>query len=90
MAKKSRDKGARYEREIAHRYRDAGFTDAYRTAQFCGNTGHAADVEDVPASGAAKALRLDRTGGTRRGRIRENSGRTPPQEPPRITCNLAA
>lgn len=48
MSKLSRDKGARYEREIAHRYRDAGFTDAYRTAQFCGNTGHAADVEGVP------------------------------------------
>lgn len=48
MAKKSRDKGARYELEIVHRYRDAGFADAYRTAQFCGNTGHAADVEGVP------------------------------------------
>lgn len=43
----SRDKGARYEREIANYFRDYGY-EAHRTAQFRGNTGQAADVEGVP------------------------------------------
>lgn len=44
----SKSKGARFEREIAAKYRAAGFGDAHRTAQYCGKTGQAADVEGVP------------------------------------------
>ena len=43
MGKFSRDKGARYERELATQIKSYGY-DAYRTAQHCGNTGNAADV----------------------------------------------
>lgn len=39
----SRDKGARFEREIASKLREYGY-EARRTAQYCGNTGDAADV----------------------------------------------
>lgn len=39
----SKQKGARYERELASKLRDYGF-DTRRTAQFCGNTGDASDV----------------------------------------------
>ena len=44
----SREKGKRGEREVAVILRDAGFTTARRTAQFCGNTGDASDVIGVP------------------------------------------
>lgn len=44
----AREKGKRGEREVAQRFRDAGFKDARRTAQFCGKTGDAADVVGVP------------------------------------------
>ena len=40
----SKQKGARYEREIASKLRDLGYDNARRTAQFCGNTGDASDV----------------------------------------------
>ena len=44
----SRDKGARFEREVAHLFQDYGFEDAHRSAQHCGNTGEAPDVVGVP------------------------------------------
>lgn len=39
----SKQKGNRYEREIASKLRDYGY-DTRRTAQYCGNTGDASDV----------------------------------------------
>ncbi len=44
----AREKGKRGEREVAKLFKDAGFADAKRTAQFCGKTGDAADVDGVP------------------------------------------
>ena len=44
----AREKGKRGEREVAQRFRDAGFEDARRTAQYCGKTGDASDVVGVP------------------------------------------
>lgn len=44
----SREKGKAYEREIAAELRAAGFTEARRTAQFCGKTGDASDVVGIP------------------------------------------
>ena len=44
----SKQKGARYERELAAAFRDHGYTDSRRTAQFCGNTGDASDVVGLP------------------------------------------
>ena len=38
----SREKGARFERELARTFRDYGYTGSRRTAQYCGNTGDAA------------------------------------------------
>ena len=43
----SRDKGARFERELAAKLREYGY-DAHRSAQYCGNTGAAADVTGLP------------------------------------------
>ena len=40
----SKQKGKRGELEVAKILREHGFTDARRTAQFCGNTGQADDV----------------------------------------------
>lgn len=48
MGKMSRDKGARFERQIASYFREYGYENAHRTAQFCGKTGQAADVEGIP------------------------------------------
>ena len=47
MGKMSREKGKRGEREFAKLCRDEGF-DVHRTAQYCGNTGEAADVVGLP------------------------------------------
>lgn len=47
MSINSKQKGARYEREIAGILRDHGY-DSRRTAQYCGNTGDAADVVGLP------------------------------------------
>jgi Holliday junction resolvase len=47
MGKMSRDKGKRFEREIANKFKDWGYP-ARRSAQFCGNTGEAPDVMGVP------------------------------------------
>ena len=40
----SKQKGKRVELEVAHILQENGFASARRTAQFCGNTGDAADV----------------------------------------------
>lgn len=50
MAKKinSKEKGAKFERKLASLFRDYGYDDARRTAQFCGNTGDASDVVGLP------------------------------------------
>lgn len=47
MGKMSKDKGARFERLIASKLREYGY-EARRTAQYCGNTGEAADVIGLP------------------------------------------
>lgn len=47
MAVNSKQKGARFERALASRFRDYGY-DARRTAQYCGNTGDASDVVGLP------------------------------------------
>ena len=47
MAPNSKQKGKRFELELAHRFRDHGY-DARRTAQYCGNTGDASDVVGLP------------------------------------------
>lgn len=47
MGKYQRDKGKRYEREVAALFREHGF-DCKRTAQVCGRTGEAADVIGAP------------------------------------------
>ena len=47
MAVNSKQKGARFERTLASRFRDYGY-EARRTAQYCGNTGDAADVIGLP------------------------------------------
>lgn len=43
----SKQKGARFERLLASRFRDYGY-EARRTAQYCGNTGDASDVVGLP------------------------------------------
>ena len=43
----SKDKGKRFERDIANYLKEHGF-DARRSAQYCGNTGDAADVVGLP------------------------------------------
>lgn len=43
----SRDKGKRFERELASAFRDYGY-DARRTSQYCGQPGDAADVVGLP------------------------------------------
>lgn len=47
MGKMSREKGKRFERVLASRFRDQGY-DARRTAQYCGSTGDASDVVGLP------------------------------------------
>ena len=47
MAVNSKQKGARFERLLASKFREHGY-DARRTAQYCGNTGEAADVVGLP------------------------------------------
>lgn len=48
MAINSKKKGARFERTLAARFREYGYDDARRTAQYCGNTGDASDVVGLP------------------------------------------
>ena len=47
QGKASRDKGKRFERWVASFFKEYGIT-AKRTAQYCGKTGLAEDVEGVP------------------------------------------
>lgn len=44
MTVNSKAKGARFERTLASKFREYGYSDARRTAQYCGNTGDASDV----------------------------------------------
>ena len=57
----SKQKGARFERALASRFRDYGYN-ARRTAQYCGNTGDASDVVGLPGlhieAKHAEAMRL--------------------------------
>ncbi len=46
--KSSKAKGARFERELAAIFKEYGYEDSRRTAQYCGNTGDAADVIGLP------------------------------------------
>lgn len=47
MTINSKQKGSRFERQLASRFREYGYK-ARRTAQYCGNTGDASDVTGVP------------------------------------------
>lgn len=47
MSVNSKQKGARFERNLASILRTEGY-DARRTAQYCGNTGDASDVVGLP------------------------------------------
>lgn len=44
----SRAKGARFERTLASKFREYGYKDARRSAQYCGKTGEAADIINLP------------------------------------------
>ena len=48
MTINSKQKGARFERTLAAMFKQYGYTDAHRTAQYCGNTGDASDVVGLP------------------------------------------
>ncbi len=48
MALNSKQKGARFERLLASKFREHGYSGARRTAQYCGNTGDASDVVGLP------------------------------------------
>lgn len=48
MAVNSKQKGARFERLLAGIFRDYGYKNSRRTAQYCGNTGDASDVIGLP------------------------------------------
>lgn len=48
MAVNSKQKGARFERSLASKFREYGYSDSRRTAQYCGNTGDASDVVGLP------------------------------------------
>ena len=62
MAVNSKQKGARFERQLAGKFREYGYADARRTAQYCGNTGDASDVVGLPGihveAKHAEAMRL--------------------------------
>lgn len=47
IGRASKQKGARFELQIAHYLQDHGFPDVHRTAQHCGKTGDAGDVEGI-------------------------------------------
>ncbi len=44
----SKQKGARFERLLASKFREYGYNNSRRTAQYCGNTGDASDVVGLP------------------------------------------
>lgn len=62
MAANSKQKGARFERLLASKFREYGYKDARRSAQYCGNSGDAADVIGLPGlhveAKHAEAMRL--------------------------------
>lgn len=62
MAVNSKQKGARFERTLAGKFREYGYADARRTAQYCGKTGDASDVVGLPGihveAKHAEAMRL--------------------------------
>lgn len=47
MAINSKEKGKRFERQLASKLREYGY-DTRRTSQYCGNTGDASDVVGLP------------------------------------------
>ncbi len=47
VGRASKQKGARFELEIAHFLQAHGYPDAHRTAQHCGKTGDVGDVEGI-------------------------------------------
>ena len=47
MTINSKQKGARFERSLASKFKEYGY-EARRTAQYCGNTGDASDVVGLP------------------------------------------
>lgn len=47
IGRASKQKGARFELEVAHYLQAHGYPSAHRTAQHCGKTGDAGDVEGV-------------------------------------------
>lgn len=47
IGRASKAKGARFELQIAHYLQDHGYPSAHRTAQHCGKTGDAGDVEGI-------------------------------------------
>ena len=47
MGKRERERGKAYERELARYFTSEGY-DCHRSAQYCGNTGDAADVVGLP------------------------------------------
>ena len=48
IGRASKAKCTRFELQVAHWFQENGFSDAHRTAQYCGKTGNAGDVEGVP------------------------------------------
>lgn len=48
MTVNSKEKGKRFERYLASKFREYGYDEARRTAQYCGNTGDASDVVGLP------------------------------------------
>ena len=48
MTINSKQKGARFERLLASKFREYGYAEARRTAQYCGNSGDASDVVGLP------------------------------------------
>lgn len=44
----SKEKGARFERLLASKFREYGYSECRRTAQYCGNTGDSADIIGLP------------------------------------------
>lgn len=48
MAINSKQKGARFERQLAKIFREYGYSESRRTVQYCGSSGEAADVIGLP------------------------------------------
>lgn len=48
MPVNSREKGKRFERQLASKLREYGYDNVRRSAQYCGNSGEAADLVNLP------------------------------------------